>query len=88
MTSQSNVLFILYIYRQGFYIAAQDQGACMSLVSMKLYYHFCPDTVMNLANFKATVAGGEITSLVPVKGSCVPNAVKIGDDAELCKFVL
>ena len=57
----------------------------MSLVSMKLYYQFCPDTIMKLAHFPATVAGGEVASLVPVKGQCVPNAEKVGNETELSK---
>ena len=72
-------------FRQGFYIAAQDQGACMSLVSMKVYYQFCPETVMNLSRFPATVAGGEVASLIQVEGQCVRNAIKVGNETELSK---
>nr|CAB3242880.1 Eph3 ephrin receptor precursor [Phallusia mammillata] len=61
--------------RRGLYIAAQDQGACMSIMSVKLYYNFCPETTHNLAYFPKTVAGGEVASLVSVDGKCVSNAV-------------
>ena len=60
----------------------------MSLVSMKLYYQFCPAITVKLAHFPATVAGGEVASLVPVQGKCVPNAEKVGNETELSKFFL
>ncbi|XP_076803976.1 ephrin type-A receptor 4-A-like [Clavelina lepadiformis] len=68
------------LQRPGFYIAAQDQGACMSLMSLKLYYHYCPEITYNLAYFPKTVAGGQVASLIPVDGKCVSNAIYSGTE--------
>ena len=57
----------------------------MSLVSMKVYYQYCPDIVRNLSHFPATVAGEDVASLIPVEGKCVRNAVKVGNETELSK---
>ena len=47
----------------------------MSLMSLKLYYHYCPEITRNLTYFPKTAAGGMAASLVSVNGTCVPNAV-------------
>uniref|UniRef100_A0A3Q0R2E3 receptor protein-tyrosine kinase n=1 Tax=Amphilophus citrinellus TaxID=61819 RepID=A0A3Q0R2E3_AMPCI len=61
--------------RKGFYLAFQDIGACMALLSVRVYYKTCPSTVQNLAIFPETVAGGENQPLTEVSGVCVENAV-------------
>uniref|UniRef100_F6ZB89 receptor protein-tyrosine kinase n=1 Tax=Ciona intestinalis TaxID=7719 RepID=F6ZB89_CIOIN len=61
--------------RRGFYIAAQDQGACMSIMSLKLYYYHCEETTHNLAYFPNTISGGGIAELVSQSGKCVSNSV-------------
>uniref|UniRef100_H2YLJ6 receptor protein-tyrosine kinase n=1 Tax=Ciona savignyi TaxID=51511 RepID=H2YLJ6_CIOSA len=68
-------LVISPLSRRGFYVAAQDQGACMSLMSLKLYYYYCPETTHNLAYFSRTLSGGEVASLVAQSGKCVSNSV-------------
>lgn len=70
-------------FRQGFYIAVQDQGACMSLISLRIFYHYCPETNIALVNFPRTSAADEIASLVTVEGRCVANAVKANDEGNL-----
>uniref|UniRef100_A0A3B3ZXP0 receptor protein-tyrosine kinase n=1 Tax=Periophthalmus magnuspinnatus TaxID=409849 RepID=A0A3B3ZXP0_9GOBI len=57
--------------RKGFYLAFQDMGACVALLSVRVYYKTCPSTVQSLAAFPETVAD----SLREVEGSCVENAV-------------
>lgn len=57
--------------RKGFYLAFQDMGACVALLSVRVYYKTCPTTVQSLAAFPETVAD----SLRKVEGSCVENAV-------------
>lgn len=74
--------YIICFARRGFYIAAQDQGACMSLIGMKLYYHYCPETTYNLTYFPKTVAGGEVASLVSVDGKCVSNAIYTNNEGQ------
>uniref|UniRef100_A0A6Q2YUX1 receptor protein-tyrosine kinase n=1 Tax=Esox lucius TaxID=8010 RepID=A0A6Q2YUX1_ESOLU len=62
--------------RKGFYLAFQDIGACVALLSVRVYYKTCPATVKSLAAFPETVAGGgENQALREVVGACVKNAV-------------
>uniref|UniRef100_A0A665SXF1 receptor protein-tyrosine kinase n=1 Tax=Echeneis naucrates TaxID=173247 RepID=A0A665SXF1_ECHNA len=57
--------------RKGFYLAFQDMGACVALLSVRVYYKTCPSTVQSLASFPETVAD----TLRQVEGACVENAV-------------
>uniref|UniRef100_A0A671WFP1 receptor protein-tyrosine kinase n=1 Tax=Sparus aurata TaxID=8175 RepID=A0A671WFP1_SPAAU len=57
--------------RKGFYLAFQDMGACVALLSVRVYYKTCPSTVQSLAAFPETVAD----ALREVEGACVKNAV-------------
>ncbi|XP_029363369.1 ephrin type-A receptor 2 isoform X2 [Echeneis naucrates] len=61
--------------RKGFYLAFQDIGACVALLSVRVYYKTCLATVKSLASFPETVAGGENQALREVTGVCVDNAV-------------
>lgn len=62
--------------RKGFYLAFQDIGACMALLSVRVYYKTCPATIKSLAAFPETVAGGGVNqALREVAGACVKNAV-------------
>ncbi|TRY77510.1 hypothetical protein DNTS_035098 [Danionella cerebrum] len=62
------------IGRKGFYLAFQDVGACIALVSVRVYYKKCPSTLRNLAAFPDTVPRVDSSSLVEVRGACVENA--------------
>ncbi|XP_061730605.1 ephrin type-A receptor 2a [Nerophis ophidion] len=57
--------------RKGFYLAFQDMGACVGILSVRVYYKTCPSTVKSLAAFPETVAD----ALSEVEGACVENAV-------------
>lgn len=61
--------------RKGFYLAFQDIGACVALLSVRVYYKTCSATIKSLASFKETVAGGENQALREVTGECVDNAI-------------
>ncbi|KAM4610313.1 ephrin type-A receptor 2 [Polymixia lowei] len=61
--------------RKGFYLAFQDIGACVALLSVRVYYKTCLATVKSLAAFPETVAGGENQALRKVDGVCVENAI-------------
>ncbi|KAF2988495.1 hypothetical protein EK904_004039 [Melospiza melodia maxima] len=61
------------ISRKGFYLAFQDVGACVALVSVRVYFKKCPFTVKNLAMFPDTVPM-DSQSLVEVRGSCVNHS--------------
>ncbi|XP_075876892.1 ephrin type-A receptor 6-like isoform X2 [Nelusetta ayraudi] len=60
--------------QRGFYLAFQDVGACIALVSVKVFYKRCPSTLRNLAAFPDTVPHMDSSSLVEVRGTCVENA--------------
>ncbi|XP_077579960.1 ephrin type-A receptor 4-A-like isoform X2 [Stigmatopora nigra] len=60
--------------RKGFYLAFQDVGACIALVSVRVFYKNCPLTIRNLATFPDTVTGADTSSLVEVRGSCVDRS--------------
>lgn len=60
--------------RRGFYLAFQDVGACVALVSVRVFYKRCPLVVRNLASFPDTVAGADASALVEVRGACVEHS--------------
>lgn len=60
--------------RKGFYLAFQDIGACIALVSVRVYYKKCPFTLRNLASFPDTVPRVDSSSLVEVRGACIQHA--------------
>ncbi|KAE8621770.1 hypothetical protein XENTR_v10004966 [Xenopus tropicalis] len=61
------------ISMKGLYLAFQDVGACVALVSVRVYFKKCPFTVKNLAMFTDTVPM-DSHSLVEVRGSCVNHS--------------
>ena len=63
--------------RNGFYLAFQDYGACMSLLSVRVFFKKCPSIVQNFAVFPETMTGAESTSLVIARGTCIPNAEEV-----------
>ncbi|KAM3866286.1 ephrin type-A receptor 4-like [Diretmus argenteus] len=70
--------------RKGFYLAFQDVGACIALVSVRVFYKTCPLTVSNLATFPDTVTGADTSSLVEVRGSCVNQSVEREEPKMYC----
>ncbi|KTG01954.1 hypothetical protein cypCar_00009092 [Cyprinus carpio] len=62
--------------KAGFYLAFQDLGACMSLISARVFFKKCSTTIANFAVFPETATGAEATSLVIAAGACVPNAIE------------
>ncbi|KAG5838615.1 hypothetical protein ANANG_G00225500 [Anguilla anguilla] len=65
------------VSRQGFYLAFQDYGGCMSLIAVRVFYRKCPRVVRNGAVFGETLSGAESTSLVAARGVCVPNGEEV-----------
>ncbi|XP_077472464.1 ephrin type-B receptor 3 isoform X3 [Stigmatopora argus] len=61
----------------GFFLAFQDLGACMSLISVRVFFKKCSTTIANLAVFPETATGAEATSLVIAPGACVANAAEM-----------
>lgn len=62
------------VTKKGVYFAFRDQGACLSLISIKIYYIACPRVMSGMAVFPETPTGQELTSFVTVDGTCVANA--------------
>uniref|UniRef100_A0AAY4ERP6 receptor protein-tyrosine kinase n=1 Tax=Denticeps clupeoides TaxID=299321 RepID=A0AAY4ERP6_9TELE len=62
------------VSRNGFYLAFQDYGGCMSLIAVRVFYRKCSSVIRNGAMFQETLAGAESTSLVAARGVCIPNA--------------
>ncbi|XP_043915975.1 ephrin type-B receptor 3 isoform X2 [Protopterus annectens] len=63
--------------KKGFYLAFQDLGACMSLISARVYFKKCPSIIASFAMFPESVTGAEQTSLIITPGTCIPNAVEV-----------
>ncbi|XP_067108462.1 ephrin type-A receptor 4b isoform X2 [Osmerus mordax] len=70
MKLNTEVRDISNLSKTGFYLAFQDLGACIALVSVRIFYKKCPLTVLNLATFPDTITGGD-SALVEVQGACV-----------------
>ncbi|RWS16488.1 ephrin type-B receptor 1-B-like protein [Dinothrombium tinctorium] len=73
------------VTKKGVYFAFRDQGACLSLIAIKIFYVVCPNVTMNFAYFPETPTGKELTAIVPAEGSCVANAVEVEKPRLLCK---
>ncbi|KAA8591287.1 hypothetical protein FQN60_002230 [Etheostoma spectabile] len=65
------------VSRNGFYLAFQDYGACMSLIAVRVFYRKCLSVIHNGAIFSETLSGAESTSLVAARGVCVPNGEEV-----------
>uniref|UniRef100_A0A665W050 Ephrin type-A receptor 7 n=1 Tax=Echeneis naucrates TaxID=173247 RepID=A0A665W050_ECHNA len=81
MKLNTEVRIIGPLSRRGFYLAFQDVGACIALVSVKVYYKKCWSIIENLATFPDTVTGSEFSSLVEVEGVCVSDAEEEADNS-------
>ncbi|KAM6906322.1 ephrin type-A receptor 7 isoform 5-T5 [Lycodopsis pacificus] len=81
MKLNTEVRIIGPLSRRGFYLAFQDVGACIALVSVKVYYKKCWSIIENLATFADTVTGSEFSSLVEVEGTCVSDAEEEADNS-------
>ena len=51
---------------QKVFIAIVDEGACIALTSVRIYYKVCPQIINHLAQFPETKAGPSDTSLITV----------------------
>jgi len=65
--------------RKGFYLAFQDLGACIALVSVRVFYKRCPLLVRSLARFPDTIPGSEASQLVEVAGRCVNHSLALDE---------
>jgi len=70
------------VNKKGVYFAFRDQGACISLLAIKVYYITCPEIVNNFAVFPETPTGKSESSTENIGGVCVANA----DPTEVAPF--
>uniref|UniRef100_A0A8C0HAY5 receptor protein-tyrosine kinase n=1 Tax=Chelonoidis abingdonii TaxID=106734 RepID=A0A8C0HAY5_CHEAB len=70
--------------RKGFYLAFQDIGACVALLSVRIYYKKCPGVLQNMALFPETIAGADSQALAKVRGTCVEDAVASEEPSMHC----
>ncbi|XP_077167572.1 ephrin type-A receptor 2 [Paroedura picta] len=70
--------------RKGFYVAFQDLGACVALLSVRIYYKKCPGILHNMAQFPETIAGADSQALAQVQGVCVLDAVSEEEPSMHC----
>ena len=50
----------------GVYVALRDEGACATVLRVRVYYVVCEAVTAKLARFPLTVAGPQVTSVVQV----------------------
>ncbi|KAF5284139.1 hypothetical protein FQR65_LT00139 [Abscondita terminalis] len=62
------------VTKKGVYFAFRDEGACISLLAIKVYYITCPEVIINFARFPATSTGKEIPNLEQANGTCMNNS--------------
>lgn len=73
------------VTKKGVYFAFRDQGACISVLAVKVYYITCPSVTENFAHFNETPTGREITIIEKQNGTCVSNAEPYEPPTYLCK---
>lgn len=71
---QTEVELPLQRGKRGVYLVFRDQGACVSLLSIKVYYTLCSSHVQNLVVFPMTPTGSNVTDLIQRQGHCIQNA--------------
>ncbi|XP_039967982.1 ephrin type-B receptor 1-B isoform X1 [Bactrocera tryoni] len=73
------------VTKKGVYFAFRDQGACISVLAVKVYYITCPAVTENFAHFNETPTGREITIIEKQNGTCIENAEPYETPTYLCK---
>jgi hypothetical protein len=73
------------VNKNGFYIAFRDQGACISLLYVKIFYRLCQDTSIGLIDFPETPTGSYLTDIVERYGICAMNSKIIQKPLGFCK---
>ncbi|XP_018547615.1 ephrin type-B receptor 4a [Lates calcarifer] len=61
--------------KRGFYLAFQTQGACMALLSVRVFFKKCPPLVSALSSFPETIPR---TLVQEAQGECVEHASQQG----------
>ena len=69
----TKVLKAFSIKSKGFYIAINNQGACLSVQKVRVFYNFCSAFAKGLKSFPRTVSRKK---RFKVEGACSPNSLK------------
>jgi Eph receptor B1 len=67
------------VNKKGVYFAFRDQGACLSLLAIKVYYKTCPEITKSFAFFPETPTGKTESAIEKIPGQCVSNSVQLND---------
>lgn len=73
------------VTKKGVYFAFRDQGACLSIIAIKIFYITCPNITTNFAFYPETPTGRELTTIVETDGVCVANSQQVEIPRLLCK---
>ncbi|CAI2336718.1 unnamed protein product [Caenorhabditis sp. 36 PRJEB53466] len=57
-------------------IAFEEQGICLSLLNVKIYFRVCDEFTDELVHFRPQITGQKETDVVRMNGTCIPNASK------------
>lgn len=71
---------------KGLYFAFQDEGSCVSIMSVRVFYITCSQVIVNFALFKEVPAGSVEGGVEEYYGVCVPNAVQKIPPTRLCQM--
>ena len=71
--------------KKGVYFAFRDQGACLSLLAVKVYYLTCPEITVGFAHYPETATGTEVSSIEKVIGQCTDHSIAVSQPSYLCK---
>lgn len=64
-------------------IAFEEQGICLSLLNVKIYYRICDEFTDQLVHFPAQVTGRKDSDMERINGTCIPNSSKKTPGVEL-----
>lgn len=78
------------VTKKGVYFAFRDQGACISLLAIKVYYITCPEVTASFAYFPGTPTGRELTSIEQAEGKFTLIVVSSlrNMSSKPCNFIL
>ncbi|XP_037089699.1 ephrin type-A receptor 4-like [Pollicipes pollicipes] len=75
------------VTKKGVYFAVRDQGACIALLAVRVYYQTCAQVTAGFAQFPATPTGREETTIKTARGTCVANAAPGGHDGRPPQYI-
>lgn len=73
------------VEENGFYLAFRDQGACISLLYVKVFYRLCEEATRGLVHFPQTPTGAFLTDIVERDGICTTNSKLLRKPLGFCK---